>query len=232
MGDMGFGIDYSVLEYVAKEIKGLAERTSKSTKEIANLIISVQAETKASVEMTADGIKAVDNGIKYVYGVNGALKGIYESSKASTDMSKAIQRATQEEGVVIKQITESIRAITEQIEHISRAINEHSKGTKLISDAAENIKELSRHIKNATLDQFEGGKRIGRVSEDVHSQAEHISTAITSQKVKSGEIARSVDRIQQTTADLYDSSKDMDMAINALKEAARSLTTEMQRFIL
>jgi methyl-accepting chemotaxis protein len=215
---------------VADEIKKLAERTSESTKEIANLIASVRSETRSSVEMTAEGLKAVEKGMRLTSEANAALKSIYESSTVSTDMSRSIQRATQEEANVIRQITESIKSMTEQIDHISRATKEHSKGSRMILQATEKIKELSQHIKTATSEQLEGGRQISGVSENVLEQSAQITKAIGSQKQKSSDIARSIERMQHTTSELYDSSKDMDAVVNSLKEASQSLLVEIQKF--
>lgn len=223
------GVAFAV---VADEIKALAERTSVSTKEISNLIASVQAETRSSVEMTAEGLDAVNKGIKLVSEVNSALRSIHESSMVSTEMSRAIRRATQEEANVIRQITDAIKGMTDQIEHISRATKEQTRGSKMVLDAAEKIKELSQHIKNATSEQLEGGKQISEVSENVHAQAEHITKAISSQKQKSADIARSVGKIQEATKELDDSSRELNQAVDSIKEATRSLLAEIQKFLV
>ncbi len=217
---------------VADEIKGLAERTSVSTKEIADLISAVQSETKSSVEMAGEGIKAVEKGMKLVREVNGALESILTSSNASTDMARAIQRATTEEANVIKHITGSIKGMTEQVEHISRAIHEQSKGSKLILEAMEKIKSLSGQIGGATNEQFQASKQMAMVSENVAGQASHINDAIENQKQQSGEILKSMESVRQTMGDLTASVADMDKSITSLKEDARTLLSELQRFTL
>jgi methyl-accepting chemotaxis protein len=215
---------------VADEIKSLAERTSVSTGEIAELIRSVQEMTKSSIRMASDGIRTVEKGMLLVKDVNEALTGIVDSSKASTQMARAIQKATTEASVVIKQITDAVEGMTEQTENISRAISEQSRGSRLIIEAAEKVKELSSQVKTATGEQKDGSKQIAHVIENVTHQAAQIADATNRQKEKSIDIVQSMEMIRGTTGKLVNSSHEMSTVINSLKEEALHLLTELQKF--
>lgn len=215
---------------VADEIKSLAEKTSLSTKEIATLIESVQAETRSSVEMAEKGIQSVEKGMKVVREVNVALKSILDSSLLSTEKAKIIQRATTEETYVIKQITEAIRSISEQVEHISKATKEQSKGSIVVMEAIERIKELSRHVKSATADQSGGSKQISEMIGNVSHQAEQIAEATAKQREKSKEIVRSIESIKKIAGESVNTSNEMNIAIQSMEEDARALLSELQRF--
>lgn len=215
---------------VADEIKGLAGRTSVSTKEIAELINSVQAETRSSVEMAQEGMSAVRKGVGLVEEVNVALKGIHSSSQVATEMSRAIQRATIEEATVIRQITGAIKEMTDQLKHISNATQEQAKGSQLVLEATEMVKEGSVQIKRATGEQMEVGKQIAAMSEKVRNQSAYIAGAIGNQKDKSNEILQSAELIKATSKDLVEASTGMQQAIVALKEDANKLFEEIQKF--
>lgn len=215
---------------VADEIKKLAERTSVSTKDIAEIIVNVQEETKLSVKLASHGITAVDRGVYLVKDVNNALQSILESSKASTEMSKSIQKATIEEVKVISQVTESIRQISEHIERISSATKEQSLGTNLVAELAEKVKNGSERIKSATQEQHKSNKQMTSISENVSKQAEQISSAINAQKQKSEEIVRNMEKIKATTGDLILSAEEMDRSIKSLSRDAETLLSEMKKF--
>lgn len=215
---------------VADEIKNLAERTSFSTNEIAELIRSVQEGTKTSIRMASEGIHTVDKGLTLVNDVNDALKDIVESSKASTEMARAIQRATEEEALAIKQITDSVERMTEQTENISRAIQEQTKGSRFIIEATDRVKELSRQVKDATGDQKNRSRQIAGVIENVTTQAFHIAEAISKQKENSAEMVKSMEKIKNTTGKLTGSANDMNAVVSALKEDAFNLLLELKKF--
>lgn len=215
---------------VADEIKSLAGKTSLSTKEIANLVDSVQSETRASVEMAEKGIGSVEKGAKLVREVNIALKSILDSSHLSTEKAKIIQRATTEEAYVIKQITEAITSISEQVEHISKATKEQNKGSKLIIEAVERIKELAHHVKNATGEQSTGSKQISETIGNVSHQAEQIAGATSNQRERSKEIVRSIESIKKIAGESVNLVNTMNTAIKSMEEEAKTLLSELQRF--
>lgn len=215
---------------VADEIKNLAERASVSTSEIATLIRSVQDVTKSSIRMASDGIQTVERGLLLVRDVNAALQDISASSRESTEMARAIQRATAEESIVIKQITDAVGNMTVQTDNISRAIQEQSKGSRFIIEATERVKELSSQVKTATNEQRDGSRQIAHVIENVTDKASKIAAATGKQKEKSIEIVRSMEKILNTTSNLIQSSNEMNSVINSLKEEAVNLIEELQKF--
>ena len=215
---------------VADEIKSLAERTSFSTSEIAGLIKSVQDDAKSSVRMAGEGIRTVDKGLTLVMDVSGVLQDIAGSSRESTDMAKAIQRATAEETQVVKQITKAVENMTAQTENISRAIKEQSKGSKLIIESTEKIKDLSHQVKTSTAEQRSGSRHIAEVIENVTQQASQIANATAKQKEKSLDIVQSVEKIRAVTDNLTGSAHSMNSVITSLKEEAVSLLSQLDKF--
>jgi methyl-accepting chemotaxis protein len=224
------GEDGRAFAVVADEIRTLAERTSLSTREIEDLIRAVQKETGSSVQMAAKGIEAADRGLELVSNVNEALTDIVESSGASTDMSKAIQKATSEQAQGIVHITEAIRNMTGQVEQISHAIQEQDKGSRLIIDSAEKMKEMSHQITVATSDQKQGSKQITDAIDNVTQQADQIAKSTNDQKQGSEEIVRSMGDVKETTVKLRDFSKEMNDTINSLKDESKNLISELQKF--
>ena len=76
---------------VADEIKDLAERTSFSTREIAELIQAVQQEVKDAILAMDDGLRSVEVGLKVAKDADDALNKIVESSIQSAEMSDSIR---------------------------------------------------------------------------------------------------------------------------------------------
>jgi methyl-accepting chemotaxis protein len=215
---------------VADEIKSLAERTAHSTREISQLINSVQTETRSSVKMAGEGLLAVEKGLTLVGEVHEALKGITQSSLASTEMSKAIQRSTSEESQAIRQINDAVVEMTKQVEKISNALQEQNRGGKFVIEQTETMKEMSHHVKTALGEQRDGSRQIASAVEDVAHQAESIAQATGMQKQKSYEMVQAMDEIRNTTGNLTLSSKEMFAAIESLKGDAGNLLAALQKF--
>jgi methyl-accepting chemotaxis protein len=215
---------------VADEIKSLAERTSFSTNEIAGLVKAVQDDTKTSIKMAGDGIQTVDKGLALVKDVSNALRELVGSSKESTDMAKAIQRATTEETQVIKQITRAVENMTVQTEKISRAIEDQSKGSRQITESTETVKEIAHKVKTSTAEQRIGSRQIVGVIENVTRQASEMANATAMQREKSNDIVQSVKKISNVTDDLTSSANSMNSIITSLQKEAVGLLAELEKF--
>lgn len=215
---------------VAEEIKALAHRTTDSTSEIAGLIKSVQAETSSSVKMVSDSIKTVESGMKLVNDLNETLRSIIESSKASTSMARAIQRATEEEAIVINNITSSIEHVTGQTGKISSAIQEQSKGGNFIIKETEKVRNLSSNIQKAVNEQKEGISRMAELAENIFDQTIQIADATSRHEEKSVDIVKSMDKIRSTSSSLADASNAMNEIVSILHKDALNLIEEMNKF--
>lgn len=215
---------------VADHIRNLAERTAASTKEIATLISSVQDETHTSIKMASEGIKTVEKGLTLVKEVNSALIGIVESSQSSTEMSKAIQRGTAEQSIVIRQITDAVKDMSLQVERISLALQEQSKGSKFILDITEKMKNLSHQVKTSTEEQRIGSGQIVQSAETISHQADQIAKSTKKQKDESIEIVKSMDKISSATSDLIQSAHGMRSTVGDLSDEAQNLRSELKKF--
>lgn len=215
---------------VADEIKELAERTSESTKEVAELIKSIQDDTKSSVNMASDSIKTVESGIILVNDFNETLKNIIESSKNSTSMAKAIQKATEEEALAIRQITSAIANVTGQTEKISISIQEQHKGSNFIIKEAEKVKDISSQVLKAINEQKEGVGLIAEAIDNVTEETYQIAGATRRHDEKRVGIVNAMENIRSTGKKLISSSNVMNKIVNSLHKESANLLNELRKF--
>lgn len=215
---------------IADEIKTLSERTSFSTNEIANLVKSIQDETKKSVELASAGIHNVEKGMGFVKEAKDVLESILESSNQASDMTKFIQRATIEETRAVRQITVAVKNITQQIEHISKATKEQSRGSQMISDSSEKIREMATFNRKATEEQAIGVNLIAGSIEDIATVARQIENSILSQKEQSSNILFSINMMKEIADKSSAYFNEMDDALKSFESEARDLSAEMKRF--
>jgi len=81
---------------VADEIRKLAERAAKATKDIAGLIRSVQTETQEAVVAMEEGTREVEAGYRVTIRAEESLKEIATISRTSADLAQSISGATQQ----------------------------------------------------------------------------------------------------------------------------------------
>jgi methyl-accepting chemotaxis protein len=124
---------------VADEVRKLAERTTKATKEIAAMIKKIQEDTKGAVGSMEEGTKEVDSGIKLADQAGAALKEIVEISQRVTDMVTQIAAASEEQSSASEQISKNVEAI-------STVTQQTATGAQQIARAAEDLNRLTENL--------------------------------------------------------------------------------------
>ncbi len=117
---------------VADEVRKLAERTGKATKEITGMIRGIQAETKEAVNSMESGILQVDKGRELADKAGSSLHEIVTMSQRVMDMIAQIATATEEQSSTVEQINKNV-------EHIASVTRETSDGAEQSAAAAEQL---------------------------------------------------------------------------------------------
>lgn len=162
---------------VADEIKDLAERAGGSTKEIAELIKTIQSESKNAISAVERGAVNVSRGVEVSNEAERALKKILESSQKSTTMVRAIARATVEQAKGSKQVTDSIGRIAETVQQIAAATAQQARGSDLIMKSAEKMRMITQHVERSSQEQSRGGKQITEAIEQISSMVNAINAS-------------------------------------------------------
>ena len=117
---------------VADEVRKLAERTTKATKEIAGMIKKIQSDTTGAVQSMEEGTQEVERGIALADKAGTSLKEIVGVSQKVTDMVTQIAAASEEQSSASEQISKNVEAI-------SKVTSETAQGTQQIARAAEDL---------------------------------------------------------------------------------------------
>jgi methyl-accepting chemotaxis protein len=124
---------------VADEVRALAERTTKATKEIGAMIKSIQQQTRAAVNSMEEGVQEVERGTEEASKSGHALEDILEQINAVSMQVNQIATATEEQTVTTNEITHNIQQITEVVK-ITAEVAQESAG------AASNLAKLSEEL--------------------------------------------------------------------------------------
>jgi methyl-accepting chemotaxis protein len=98
---------------VADEVRALAERTTKATKEIAQMIRAIQNETKGAVSSMEEGVAEVERGTSDAARSGSALEQILNQIGAISMEINQIATAAEQQTATTSEITNNIMMITE-----------------------------------------------------------------------------------------------------------------------
>ena len=124
---------------VADEVRKLAERTSKATQEIAEMVKKIQSDTEQAVLSMTTGKSEVEAGVSLVEEAKKALEHIVETSKQDVDRVRQIATASEEQSTVAEEVSlnmETILGISTQT----------SKSTDSIAASADDLDRLSHGL--------------------------------------------------------------------------------------
>ncbi|MGA3120539.1 MAG: methyl-accepting chemotaxis protein [Polyangiaceae bacterium] len=204
---------------VADEIKDLAERAGASTREITDLIKTVQTESKNAIAAVERGAHNVDRGVEVSNEAERALKKILESSQKSTNMVRAIARATVEQAKGSKQVTDAIGRIAETVQQIAAATAEQARGSELIMKSAEKMRIITQHVERSSQEQARGGRQISGAIENISNMVGQLNTSHKSQATGSQQMLASAAKIESSTSAQQQSLRQLVAAMDRLKRA-------------
>ncbi len=124
---------------VADEVRKLAERTTKATKEISEMITHLQAETHQVVESIQEGKVEVEVGKELAQKAGMAIRKIAESSEKVIDVISRVATASEEQAATSEQITKNI-------EGINNVAQESADGVQQIAQAAEDLNRITNRL--------------------------------------------------------------------------------------
>jgi len=127
---------------VADEVRALAERTTKATKEIGEMIKAIQHETKVAVRAMEEGVSEVEKGAASSKKSGEALTEILEQINDVTMQINQIATAAEEQTATTAEITSNIQQISEVVQQTSRGAEETSSAAAQLSDQAQQLQIL------------------------------------------------------------------------------------------
>jgi methyl-accepting chemotaxis protein len=107
---------------VAEEIRGLAERTSSSTKEISDLVKAVQKNVANVVNGMKKSLQRVERGELLTRNAGMVLEKVFESFESSRNLAKQIATSTFEHKIDSSQVVRSLHKVTD----IARRLQSHN----------------------------------------------------------------------------------------------------------
>jgi methyl-accepting chemotaxis protein len=132
---------------VADEVRALAERTTRATKEIGEMISSIQKETKGAVAAMGLGVRQVEAGTAEAARSGEALREILEQVNDVVMQVNQIATAAEEQTATTSEISTNMLQITEVVQQTSRGANESAQAAAQLSGNAEELQQLVRKFK-------------------------------------------------------------------------------------
>uniref|UniRef100_UPI002ADD8C82 methyl-accepting chemotaxis protein n=1 Tax=Tepidiforma sp. TaxID=2682230 RepID=UPI002ADD8C82 len=174
---------------VAENVRSLAERSSQSTREIAELISRVQAGTEEAVRAMAAGVGDVERGRSISAEAGQALESILASVEASAGRMRVIAGEVQDLAQGAHRIVEASEAIARQAARTVESAGSLSDGTGRVSDAILQVSAASEQT-SASAEQ------VSASTQELNAQSADLALAAERMRTLADELAASVARFR------------------------------------
>ncbi len=130
---------------VADEVRKLAERTAKSTQEIADTISAIQSGTEAAVGGMKRGVDRVAAGVEHAEQAGAVISQVQEESRRVAQAVTEISSALGEQSAASTEIAQNVERIAQMAEENNAAARTNAATATSLSQLAETIgQEVAR----------------------------------------------------------------------------------------
>ena len=158
------GLGFAV---VADEVRKLAEKSTQSTKEIAELISSIQREARQAVENMDRSTRIVEEGLSLGNDLGTALHKISSVVTEVYKFSQEIGAATNEQSVGSAQIAKATNRLTEITQEINSAVEEQASGAQAVVRAMEKMRELVQQSASSSTELSAAAEQMLKLSRNL-----------------------------------------------------------------
>lgn len=127
---------------VADEVRALAERTTKATKEIGEMIKGIQQDTRIAVSSMESGVSEVEKGIEGAAQSGSALQEIIEHINGVTRQVNQIAIAAEEQTATTNEISSNIINMTQVIRGSAVGATNSASAARQLSELSEDLNRL------------------------------------------------------------------------------------------
>lgn len=215
---------------VADEIKGMAEKTTSSTKEVAEIIKAIRVEGANAVKAMGDVNMGVENGVLISRKAGDALKKIVGSARSSTERIMEIAKATNEQTGAAEQIMKAAESLAQMSERIAAATQEQSRGSGHIMTAAERMKDITSTLKTSVKKQAGANIQITQTINGFVGMVGHVRQSINEQKIGASQILTAVEDVRKAARGNMEKAKETNKSIKDMNLQITALIKEVNRF--
>ncbi|QWV92916.1 methyl-accepting chemotaxis protein [Geomonas oryzisoli] len=132
---------------VADEVRALAERTTRATREIGEMIKAIQSETKGAVVAMEEGVHQVEAGTAEAAKSGGALQEILEQINDVAMQIHQVATAAEEQTATTSEISSNIVQITQVVQQTSQGAQESASAAAQLHRNSEELQQLVKQFR-------------------------------------------------------------------------------------
>ncbi len=215
---------------VANHVKTLARRTASSTKDIEQLLRSVEQESDNAMTAMGAGIEAIDQGVSRSRLAGRSLAEIQTSARESSQRVSEIARASEEQTRTSGLVAHSAQETSNQVQQISIAMTEQTKASEQMLQSSEAALELCSHVCRSMEEQRETGRYIAQSISQITDMIQLVRENTAQHGETSAAVNESVLRLLENARKTGEQIPKVNSMLSDLRANTEEIVSELSRF--
>jgi methyl-accepting chemotaxis protein len=177
---------------VADEVRKLAERSASATKEISNLVRTIQLTTGEAVQAMTESAREVEVGAQFAGEAGKSLQNILTASEGGKKGSEEIALATENISALANQIVTAMGTVSTVVKNNRTSTGEMTFSSNEVTQMIESIASLSEEnsasIEEVSASTEEMSAQVGEVgnsAEMLSTMAQELNSIVSQFKISS-----------------------------------------------
>lgn len=132
---------------VADEVRALAERTTKATKEISEMIRAIQLETQKAVHAMAQSVSEVSCSTESAASSNQALTSILAQIDEVTSQVGMIATAVEQQTTTTSEVSGNLLHVSDIVKQAARGAGETATAASMLAQEAQKLQHLTAQFR-------------------------------------------------------------------------------------
>lgn len=217
---------------VSEEIAALANRTKSSTREIVELIASIQEESQHAIEAMQEDMGSIEEGVRLGQAAEDILHLIETSANQSTAMVQKIAATTLDQADDIREVNASIVNIAKAVKDINNVTTQQANDSNIILTNINNINNLSQQVLNSFSEQASGTKEVSHSINSISHNLSNLNEAQRIQEKEMEQVMKSIELIRKVATIQTESTVKLENTIASIKAQVTDLNNQVRKFKL
>lgn len=174
---------------VADEVRKLAERSGKATKEIADLITNIQRGTDNAVKAMEVGTGEVEAGAQLAHAAGQALEEIVKQVKHSVEQIASISAASEE-------MAASSNEVIKAIDNVSAITEENTAATEQMTASSNQVMNAMQNIAAISEENGAAAEEVSASTEELNASTEEIASAAANLEKMAVDLQKLIERFK------------------------------------